>query len=47
LSTIEHESAENFMILFDFFFEIMGQIPQTILTDDQRALGYAIERLKK
>ena len=33
--------------MFEFFFEIMGCIPETILTDDQKAIGYALQRLKK
>jgi hypothetical protein len=41
-ATIRYESTENFMMLFGFFFEIMVIPPKTILTDDQRALGYAI-----
>jgi hypothetical protein len=25
---------------------MMGHIPETILTDDQKAIGYALEKLK-
>lgn len=46
LSTIEQETSDNFYILFDFFFEVMEHPPQTIITDDQKALGYAIERIR-
>jgi hypothetical protein len=31
------------MRLFSFFFELMGDnIPESIVTDDQRAIGYAL-----
>lgn len=30
------------MELFSYFFEVMEFIPQTILTDDQKALGSAL-----
>jgi hypothetical protein len=47
LCTIRSETSENFMRLFAFFFELMGNnIPESIVTDDQRAIGYALERLK-
>lgn len=42
VSTIDKETSENFQILFDFFFDIMGHLPQTILTDDQKTIGYAL-----
>jgi hypothetical protein len=47
LCTIRSETSENFMRLFSFFFELMGnQIPESIVTDDQKAIGGALERLK-
>ncbi len=43
MCTISHETTENFIKLFTFFFEVMEErMPKTILTDDQRTLGTAL-----
>ena len=48
MCTIARETTEYFMKLFSFFFEVMEErIPETILTDDQRTIGLALENLKK
>lgn len=47
MCTIATETTDNFKRLFAFFFECMGgRVPQTILTDDQRAMVSALEDLK-
>ncbi len=47
VAVIQHESSDHFYMLFEFFFEMMCSVPQTILTDDQRAIGNALYRIKK
>lgn len=46
LCTIRSENTENFMKLFSFFFDLVGGIPESIVTDDQKAIGFALDRLK-
>jgi hypothetical protein len=46
MAVITQETSDNFYILFEFFFDMMVLIPESILTDDQRALGNALNRLK-
>lgn len=46
VSTIRNQTSECFQILFQFFFEIVTYIPETILTDDQKAIGIALKRIK-
>ena len=46
MCTIQYESSQYFQTMFEFFFEIMEHPPETILTDDQKAIGTAIQRLK-
>lgn len=47
MCTIATENTENFKRLLTFFFECMGnRIPETILTDDQKALVTSLEHLK-
>lgn len=47
MCTIAHETTDNFAKLFSFFFEVMEErIPKTVLTDDQRTMGTALEKLK-
>lgn len=47
MAVIQHETADHFYMLFEYFFEMVLYVPQTILTDDQRAIGNALQRIKK
>ena len=41
------ETTVNFKKLFEYFFECMDEnIPKTIITDDQKAIGLALDQLK-
>lgn len=45
-SIIRVETKENFVELFQFFFEIMEYLPRSIITDDQIALRNALQQIK-
>jgi len=46
IAIIANENFENIFKVFDFFINIHGKPPSSIITDDQNAIHLAIEELR-